>query len=111
MLRRRPLLVLFLFALSVAASSDDEDSSLVRYRVEQTIRVETTSARPQPVAGQLQAEPVTAVVEGRVRFLLEQELDKDVPGHAMWRFAQVEVEGPRRDPIGAATRESAAALA
>ncbi|MEE8200605.1 MAG: hypothetical protein V3R29_05480 [Candidatus Acidoferrales bacterium] len=111
MLRRRPVLALFLFALSVPAASGEEDSSFVRYRVEQTIRLETTSARPQPVAGQLQAEPVTAVVEGRVRFLLAQKLDPDTPGQGKWHFAEVEVEGPRRDPIGAATRESAAALA
>ncbi|MBI2956717.1 MAG: hypothetical protein HYY26_05335 [Acidobacteria bacterium] len=63
-----------------------------RYRVEQVIRLETTTAQGGD------ARPMTTVVEGRVRFLLEQELEASQPGYGSWRFTQVEVSGPRTEP-------------
>lgn len=83
--------------------------SVARYRVEQVFRLETTSAEPQPLPGRLRAEPVTTAVEGRVRFVLEQGREED-PAGGTWRFTQVEVEGPRADPVSASNPEVERAL-
>lgn len=81
----------------------------LRYRVEQILRLETTSAQAQPVPGRLRADPTTAAVEGRVRFILEQRfLEK---GRGVWRFTRVEVEGPRAEPVGSSTPGVERALA
>lgn len=76
----------------------------VRYRVEQVFRLETTAARPQ-------AEPATTAVEGRVRFLLEQRLEQDAPRRGVWRFANVETDGPRTSPAEAKDARTEHALA
>lgn len=94
----------------MAVLSDPAEHALARYRVEQVFRLETTSAQVQPVPGRLRTEPVTTVVEGRVRFVLERGPAEnsmgDGPvlapaGGGIWRFSQVEVEGPRTEPPGA----------
>lgn len=82
-----------------------------RYRVEQVFRLETTSAQAQPVPGRLRAEPVVRATEGRVRFVLEQSLEKGTPRRGHWRIARVEVEGPRTEPAEAANPEVERALA
>src|SRR3990167_1260865 len=91
MLSARHLLAAALFAgLSLGAAP--EAPPPVRYRVEQVFRLETTTARPQ-------AEPATTAVEGRVRFLLEQQLEEaGPPVRGVWRIAEVHVEGPRTEP-------------
>lgn len=90
MLSARHLLAAALFAgLSLGVAPE---APPVRYRVEQVFRLETTTARPQ-------AEPATTAVEGRVRFLLEQQLEEaGPPVSGVWRIAEVHVEGPRTEP-------------
>lgn len=85
-------------------------SGLVRYRVEQVLRLETTSAEPQPLPGRLHTDPVTTAVEGRVRLVLEQRLKPAAAGQGTWRFTQVEVEGPRTEPLDATNPEVERAL-
>jgi hypothetical protein len=69
-----------------------------RFRVEQVIRVETTTAQARQLLGATHLEPVRSALEARVRFTLEQQLQSGGPPVAgLWRFSRVEVEGPRRD--------------
>jgi len=86
--------VIFLASSAGAARAADEPA---RFRVEQIFRIEVTSAEPQPLPGRLRTEPVRTVVEGRVRFILEQGAPDDA-GKPRWRFADVQAEGPRTDP-------------
>ncbi|MBI4467488.1 MAG: hypothetical protein HY656_08710 [Acidobacteria bacterium] len=81
-----------------------------RYRVEQVFRLETTSVRPQEVEGALRPEPATAAVEGRVRLILEQRLESADPPRGTWRFADVQVEGPRTEPPETASAQTERAL-
>jgi hypothetical protein len=84
-------------------------SPVVRYRVEQVLRLETTQSQRDPAT--LQAAPLTTAVEGRVRFVLEQGLRDAAAGKGTWRFTKVEVEGPRTEPPGAADAGVQRALA
>ena len=92
MLSARHLLAAALFAGLTLGAAPEAPPPPVRYRVEQVFRLETTTARPQ-------AEPATTAVEGRVRFLLEQQLEEaGPPVRGVWRIAEVHVEGPRTEP-------------
>jgi hypothetical protein len=79
-----------------AGADGGAEAPLVRYRVEQVFRLETTSAEAQPLPGRLRADPVTTAVEGRVRLLLEQRLEPN--GRGSWRFTRIEADGPRTEP-------------
>lgn len=93
-----------LLLVPVAGVSPVEPPAPVRYRVEEVFRLETTTARPQ-------GEPATTAVEGRVRLLLEQRLEPGNPLQGVWRFAEVEVEGPRSEPAEAQDARTERALA
>jgi len=81
-----------LLLVPVAGVSPGEAPAPARYRVEQVFRLETTTARPQ-------AEPATTAVEGRVRLLLEQQVEEaGPPVRGVWRIAEVRVEGPHSEP-------------
>ncbi len=85
-----------LLLVLTAGAGGGAEAPLVRYRVEQVFRLETTSAEAQPLPGRLRADPATTAVEGRVRLLLEQRLEPN--GRGSWRFARIEAEGPRTEP-------------
>lgn len=109
--RRQTMGLALLLALGASITGGQAEPPFARYRVEQVIRLESTSARPQPVPGGVLAEPVTTAAEGRVRFILEQRRGDSTPGHAIWRFAQVEVEAPHSEPPEANNAEVERALA
>lgn len=92
---QRNFAVLLLLILSAGARGGAQPA-MVRYRVEQVFRLETTSAEAQPLPGRLRADPVTTAVEGRVRLLLEQRLEPN--GRGSWRFTGIEIDGPRTEP-------------
>ena len=69
-----------------------------RYRVEQVFRLETTTAQALPASPGGPSQPVTTAVEGRVRLVLEHLPEPGAAGRGIWRFRQVEVEGPRTEP-------------
>lgn len=69
-----------------------------RYRVEQVFRLETTTVQAQPASPGAHPQPVTTAVEGRVRLVLEHLPEPGAAGRGIWRFRQVEVEGPRTEP-------------
>lgn len=84
--------VAWFLLVPVAGVSPGESSAPARYRVEQVFRLETTTARPE-------AEPTTTAVEGRVRWLLEQQVEEaGPPARGLWRILEVSVEGPRTEP-------------
>jgi len=94
-------LLLFLFLLSSAAVAGAEVPSVTRYRVEQVVRLETTSTPDTPPPpGQLWPPPVTTAVEGRLRYVLEHRAG-GAAGPGNWRLRQVETEGPRTEPAEA----------
>lgn len=108
MARRWMLAAVFLLCLSGSAFAP---TASTRYRVEQVVRLETTSSLLNPSDHPLWPQPVTSVVEGRVRFVLEQRASEPTTGGISWRFTQVEVGGPRTDPPEAAHADVEAALA
>lgn len=97
--------------LLLLGSASAGQPPLSRYRVEQIVRLETTSAQAQPLPGRLRADPVTTVVEGRVRLVLEQRAAGEGAGQSSWRCAQVEIEGPRTEPAAAGSADVERALA
>jgi len=104
MILARGVLAAWLLLVPVAGVSPGESPAPARYRVEQVFRLETTTARPQ-------GEPATTAVEGRVRLVLEQRLQPGNPLRGVWRFAEVEVEGPRSEPAEAKDARTERALA
>lgn len=92
-----------------APTTAGAQAPVVRYRVEQVIRLETTQSQRDP--GTLQVTPATTVVEGRVRFVLEQREPENGTGAGQWRFTAVEVEGPSTEPVEAANEGVQDALA
>jgi len=103
---RLNLAALLLGLLSSAAVSQPEPA---RYRVEQVFRLETVLAQPR--AGQENQPPVTTLVEGRFRFVLEQRLNEEEPEFGTWRFTRVELERLRKEPPGGETSAAERALA
>ena len=105
----RPALVL-LFCFSATGPVLGEEPAWDRYRVEQTFRLQVTTAQPLSVPGRLRLEPVSASVESRLTFHLERESaptpsdgpegtegtegTEGRPGVRRWRFTRVGVEGP-----------------
>ena len=96
---RRCVLLSSLLLLGAPVAST-EQSAVTRYRVEQVVRLETTSAPEAPPPGQLWPPPVTTAVEGRFRYVLEQR-PADSPGAESWRLTDVETDGPRTEPAEA----------
>jgi hypothetical protein len=92
-----------------APTTGGAQSPAVLYRVEQVLRLETTQSQRNPTT--LQVAPATTVVEGRVRFVLEQPLPDGAAGAGVWRFTAVEVEGPNTEPPEAANAGVQRALA
>ncbi|MGH9804032.1 MAG: hypothetical protein ACRD4D_02580, partial [Candidatus Acidiferrales bacterium] len=87
--------------LFAAALAGAEEPPLTRYRVEQIVRLETTSTPDSPPPpGQLWPPPVTTAVEGRFHYVLEHSAAGPA-GPARWRLRQVETEGPRTEPAEA----------
>jgi len=87
--------------LAVGAQAEDPARPPASsYRVQQTFRLETTNTRHNPDT--LQAVPVTTVVEGQVRFVLEQSLSGGDRLAGAWRLTRVEVDGPTTEPPEAA---------
>lgn len=82
-----------------------------RYRVEQVVRLETTSSQTETTDRALWAPPVTTIVEGRVRLVLEEQASEPASGRRSWQFTRVETEGPRTDPPEAADAGVEGALA
>ncbi|MFQ5777742.1 MAG: hypothetical protein ACE5IP_07015 [Terriglobia bacterium] len=98
--------------LVVAGGDSRPDEPFTRYRVEQTIRLETASAPAQPARGIGGAAPTnTTTVEARVRWILEQRLRPDTVGEGTWRFTEVKVEGPQVEPAEASNPGVERALA
>lgn len=99
MLVRWVPLLLFLILSFLVAGADD--APVTRYRVEQVVRLETTSTpETPPPPGQLWPPPATTSVEGRFRFVMEHR--SGGAGQAgSWRFRQVETEGPDTQPAEA----------
>jgi len=94
-------LFLSLGLLSSAAVAAAEEPPATRYRVEQVVRLETTSTPDTPPPpGQLWPPPVTTSVEGRFRYVLEHRAG-DATGPGSWRLQRVETEGPRTEPAEA----------
>ncbi len=84
------------------ASAGRAEEPVVRYRVEQMLRLETVSVEGRPVPGQMAAEPVRSSVRGRLWMVLEQRREPGAPGRGTWRFTQVEIEPPQTEPAGRA---------
>lgn len=96
---RRCLIFFSVLSLGVPSASTEE-STTTRFRVEQVVRLETTSAPEAPAPGQLWPPSVTTAVEGRFRYVLEQR-PADSTGAASWRLTDVETDGPRTEPAEA----------
>lgn len=93
------VIALAVIALASGALDGRAQAEVKRYRVEQVIRLETTSAVVKPLPGRVRATPTQSAVEARVRFVLEQKLEEgQTPPRGVWRFREVEVEGPRAEP-------------
>ena len=76
-----------------------------RYRVEQTVQVETTSAEPVRVLTWTLPEPVSTRVEGRVVFILVRR------GQGDWQLEKIELAPMRAEPSVAANAPAATSLA
>lgn len=93
--RRARILAGLTLVLAVSASFGSAQRPAARYRVEEIFRLESATAQP----GRANGDPVTTAVEGRARFVLEQQLeDAGPPARGVWRLVEVEVEGPRTEP-------------
>lgn len=95
-------LVVFLFASFLVLPGAQGQADPRRYRVEQVVRLETTTAEPQPQEGLLRTEPTTTSVVGRVSFVLEEGAGENPPGETQWLFSEVTTESPRTEPPEAA---------
>lgn len=78
------------------------EEPVVRYRVEQVLRLETLSVEELPAPGRMPAEPVRTSVRGRLLMVLEQRPEPGATGRGTWRFTQVEIEPPQTEPAGRA---------
>lgn len=92
----RCLFLPLVLLLCVPTARADE-SATTRYRIEQVVRLETTSAPETPPPGQLWPPPVTTAVEGRFRFVVEHRPASGDEAER-WRLTDVETDGPNTDP-------------
>jgi hypothetical protein len=95
--RGMALLALF-FAGTIFARAEEP---VLRYRVEQVLRLETMSVEERPTPERLPAEPLRTRVRGRLWMVLEQRREP-ASGRNTWRFTQVEIELPQTEPAGRA---------